>query len=209
MEMANWRRCFERVLFHDCQLTPEQDTYGEGTLLMFYSMFHPGFLDGDVSRYHYLFLMEPDARPIRPYWVQGMLEAVRGPLFWVKGSVPRYPTTPDDIHINGNAFFRLNDAKFSRFLLESRGAFKYYLSFDQSLHAHRSRALNPQDTAHLFVATEFIVNNWRGYTYWTLEDAWRELPDTYIIHGKQAVKAACRAINCTGSMFGSMSRFGG
>lgn len=137
-----------------------------------------------------------------------MMETVRGPYFWVKGSVPRYSTSPDDVHINGNAFYRLNDPKFAQFVLTSKGAFKYYLSFDQSLHAHR-KTLNPQDTAHLFVATEYIANNWRGYTYWTLEDALRELPDTFIIHGKQAVKAACRFINCTDSMFGSMSRFGG
>lgn len=39
---------------------------------MFYSMFSPRFLDGDVSRYDYLFLMEPDARPIRPHWIDGM-----------------------------------------------------------------------------------------------------------------------------------------
>lgn len=27
----NWRRCFSRILFKNCELTPQEDVYGVGT----------------------------------------------------------------------------------------------------------------------------------------------------------------------------------
>lgn len=168
-----------------------------------------------------------DARPIRAMWIDAMEAAVAGPLFWHKGSVPRYDTAPTDLHINGNAFYRLNDPAFTKFVLRSEGAFRPYLSFDQSLHEHR-KTLNAQATAHLFVPTEFVVNNWQGFTYYTLDEARRALPETFIMHGKHAVKvgqvvcycscrratdcavqAVCLHLGCTASVYGTMSKFGG
>jgi hypothetical protein len=204
---AVWQRCFGRIMYRSYNLDPDHDIYGVGTLAMFYRSFSPTYVP-DMERYHYSFLMEPDTRPIRAGWLNAMVDAASGPQFWHKGSVPRYPTDGGDVHINGNAFYRLNDPVFTAFVLRSEGAYKPYMSFDQSLHAHRT-VLHAQDTAHLFVPCEFVVNNWRGFTYYTHAEVIRALPDTYLLHGKHAVKMMCAFVNCTDSVYGSMSRIGG
>lgn len=156
--------------------------------------------------------MEPDTRPVRLHWLDAMeRQCASDSLFWQKGSVPRYKTSMDplDLHINGNAFYRLNDVRSSRFFLSSSGAFLPYISFDQSIHAHRAR-VGMQDTQHLFQATEFIVNNWKDGQYYTVDgDVRKWLPDTYLMHGRQSVKAQCTYINCTDSWYGKMSKIGG
>jgi hypothetical protein len=65
------------------------------------------------------------------------------------------------------------------------------------------------ETQHLFPATDYIVNNWKGFTFWTIEEAQKKLPRTYLIHGKHAVKAQCSYLNCSRSVYGLMSKIGG
>ena len=208
VEQLSWRRCFGRILFRSCALSVKEDVYGVGTVTMFYRMFRDDFVPG-FGRYDYAFLMEPDTRPVRRGWLDALEATAAGNRFWQKGSVPRYATLADDLHINGNAFYRLGDEASTAFFLASKGAYQEAISFDQSIHVYRFQTRVAQETAHLFVATEFIVNNWRDYTYWTVPDVLEQLPDTYLVHGKHAVKAQCSYLNCSHSAYGKMSKIGG
>lgn len=175
---------------------------------MFYRMFEKSFVP-DYEIYDYFFLMEPDSRPIRKHWLDQLEKECAGTkYFWQKGSVPRYHTDAYDLHINGNAIYRVNDEQSSRFFVESKNAFLPYISFDQSIHAFRIQK-GLHQSQHLFIASEFIVNNWKGFEYYSVEEVLKELPDTFIMHGKQAVKAANSLLNCKNCIYGKMSKIGG
>ena len=130
-------------------LHPDQDQYD----LQQYSpgpssMFHLLFTSEDLAaRYSHFLLMEPDVRAIRPGWVQALQQevALSSVDFWQKGSVPYYSTFAGNLHINGNAIYKLGDQEFNCFL-EREIAVQYPSSFDHSIH---KTALLPENRRHL------------------------------------------------------------
>ena len=184
------RHCFGRVEFRSMNLHPDQDQYD----LQQYSpgpssMFHLLFTSEDLAaRYSHFLLMEPDVRAIRPGWVQALQQevALSSVDFWQKGSVPYYSTFAGNLHINGNAIYKLGDQEFNCFL-EREIAVQYPSSFDHSIH---KTALLPENRRHLhrFVRGVFIKNSnmdffWDGYV--------EKYTHTWLVHGK----AACKIID--------------
>ena len=81
----------------------------DGTCGQFYTLF-----DILIGRFDYFYVMEPDALPIRPNWLERLvLEVQVHPCsdFWVKGSVAmcsgKYGNgrSTGDLHINGGALY--------------------------------------------------------------------------------------------------------
>ena len=110
-------------------------------------------------------------------------------------------------HLNGNALFAVGDRKFAAFAKSSRGAFKAYDSFDQSMFEKYQQVClshicicnigfdrsftfaiqNPKPVAHLFVYTNALQN--RGYDHYNIPQFRREEPDALLCHGKGFLKS--------------------
>ncbi len=183
---ATWaRECFAALSFKFIDMDAKTDVYGPGTLAMFYSSFDADFFHQPRD---YMLWCEPDFVPIRRHWLDLLYERelVGVPPFWMRGSIPRYPNSDGDWHLNGNALYNVGNSTFAAFAKSSRGAFKPYDSFDQSLFVKFSEN---RQYAHLFVYTDAIQN--RGYDIYDIPALRRSEPNLLIAHGKgllQSVK---------------------
>jgi hypothetical protein len=128
------RECFSALSFKFIDMDAKTDVYGPGTLAMFYSSFDDDFFHQPRD---YMLWCEPDFVPIRRHWLDLLYERelCGVPPFWMRGSIPRYPHSDGDWHLNGNALYNVGNRTFAAFAKSSRGAFKAYDSFDQSLFA--------------------------------------------------------------------------
>ena len=123
-------KCFgNRVVFEHANLPSMLNKHPCGPCSMFYRVFK--ILAGGFD---YFMIMEPDVMPVRQNWLNALaLEFHTGFLaslnilpasldFWMKGSVsqcsPFYGNISQrmDLHINGNAMFKLNDQGFSDYM---------------------------------------------------------------------------------------------
>jgi hypothetical protein len=179
------RECFSSLSFKFIDMDEKTDVYGPGTLAMFYSSFDDDFFHKPRD---YMLWCEPDFVPIRRHWLDMLYERelCGVPEFWMRGSIPRYPNSEGDWHLNGNALYNVGNRTFAAFAKSSRGAFKPYDSFDQSLFVKFGEH---REYAHLFVYTDAIQN--RGYEIYDIPTLRASEPNLLIAHGKgllQSVK---------------------
>lgn len=172
------RECFSTLSFKFIDMDAKTDVYGPGTLAMFYSSFDEDFFHRPRD---YMLWCEPDFVPIRRHWLDLLYERelVGVPPFWMRGSIPRYPHSDGDWHLNGNALYAVGNRTFAAFAKSSRGAFKAYDSFDQSLFAKMGEN---RHLAHLFVYTDAIQN--RGYEIYDIPQLRANESRLLIAHGK-------------------------
>lgn len=179
------RECFAALSFKFIDMDAKTDVYGPGTLAMFYSSFDADFFHKPRD---YMLWAEPDFVPIRRHWLDLLYEReiIGVPPFWMRGSIPRYPNSEGDWHLNGNALYNVGNSTFAAFAKSSRGAFKLYDSFDQSLFVKFGEN---RQYAHLFVYTDAIQN--RGYEIYDIPALRQSEPNLLLAHGKgllQSVK---------------------
>jgi hypothetical protein len=181
--------CFRDVLVLNVNLAPENDTYGVGTVSMFYGMFHSRRL---AQRYDAVFLMEPDVVALRPYWLDELQRQADRRDFWVRGGLQRAPHFLErgfgpDYSINGNALYRLGSPCFVALLERSRRAQKAGTPFDLALRAmlvDPNRFAEQQRILHRIQYAEFIRNLGDGHTWTELDDVRRNAPETFLVHTK-------------------------
>lgn len=141
--------------------------------------------------------MEPDCVPVRKYWLDAIVDAVRPPneYFWMKGSsfrgsvsaIYQDPPIYTLLHINGNAIYNVGDGKLYSFyrqkvkpFLLRNGASEAYDSdiFKYLLWNKTNRA---QDYLHLFPHTNLIQNMW--HSNYSLSEIFSPQNNTVLVHG--------------------------
>jgi len=194
-ELEPISHCFAKIRFISADLSEKEDQYPKGPTNMFFKLLSlPSF----VLNYNYMYYMEPDNFPCRPYWLDKLYEAATiDGNFWMKGSIIRdgsslIGTYSFANHINGNAIYRLDSSSFLDYLKRvhyelNQNPEKYVESYDIAIYLVRLNRdiINFAEyaaTQHLFVYTEFIQNWYRTAGNMT-EICW-ESPKTYLLHGR-------------------------
>lgn len=169
------KQCFSEARVRFADLKAKEDTYLAGSRNMFERMMNS--LIG-ITEAQYAFYMEPDCRPVRPYWLSVVDSLCRWPnsKFWMKGSIFRgsmkaitQPLVHNLFHINGNAIYNLADQGFRDFYFKRvvpyvksngrQGAYDtdtFIYLLDQKFYE-----LN-KDLAHLFQFSDFMQNHWHA-----------------------------------------------
>lgn len=188
--------CFSSVIVDFAELSHKDDQYLKGSRLMFEMMISKKLNFGSIKPSH-IFYMEPDALPIRPYWLEGINQQIIFPnaKFWVKGSIFRgqmkIVTSKwiyNHIHINGNAIYNLEDEKFEKFYFEILRPFikKYYKkegAYDTDFYKLLlwESGKYTAELFHLFQFSDFIQNHW--HSDYSLSDIRKNSPNTFLVHG--------------------------
>ena len=147
--------------------------------------------------YTHFFLMEPDVRPIRPYWIDAIVEHITeghneelyiATQWWIVGSIYRgsKPVGNDFLHINGNALYHLS-LNFIRFIENVSDEYPYgskkSKGYDLDLFLYLFQHI---DTAkgvwHKFQFTDLIQNCWKNSCKNMNIDFIFNNPSTYLIH---------------------------
>lgn len=186
-------------------LSPQGDTHVEGARLMFEQ-----FLRGKVvpeteteqePSLGYALYMEPDLVPIRPHWLNYVIQQVAWPVpeFWMKGSIfmgnaalmRRTTNVPNKYHINGNALYNLHSPDFQHFYYDQvrpfvmkrhggKSANAYDTDIYEYLHDDQTYASTHQ-VMHKFQYTDLLQNQW--HTPWSAPDLAAKFPNTVLVHG--------------------------
>lgn len=189
------RHCFSRARVHFAGLMGDDDGYWKGTTLMFERL----LLNKVGLRWpHYVFYMEPDMLPIRPYWLAALDASVREPVpsFWMRGSIFKgqpflssSAIVPLSLHINGNAIYNLADSRFRDFYLGkvyniSRNDYKSNHAYDLDMYfylCYPGNYAKAQTIAHKFQYTELIQNLY--HTEYSVSALLEDYPNAYLVHG--------------------------
>ena len=88
IDESNSRLCFSSIMFRFFQAQPGRDSYGEGTVDMFYYMWGDQRKDFyDPNSASVMLFMEPDTRPIVPNWLEAVYnKSLYFGDFWVVSS---------------------------------------------------------------------------------------------------------------------------
>lgn len=188
------RQCFSSVRVRFASLQGKEDTYLSGSRHMFERMMNSQI---GITEASYAFYMEPDCRPLRPYWLSVVDSLCRFPngKFWIKGTIFRGSAASMRVrllfnmfHINGNAIYNLGDQGFRDFYFKhvrewvttknAQGAydtdvFKLLLDPDRY---HQSKGW-----AHYFQFSDFIQNHWHANYSMAAVRAGSDL--TVVVHG--------------------------
>jgi len=197
-------KCYRKVRYLSINLENEENWYPLGCFLMWHKL-----LDNENNRlslrsygYTHFFLMEPDTKPIREFWLDNIIDQITdgrnneeyiSTNWWISGSVYRGTKIIGQrfLHINGNALYHLS-ASFIQFIQIFS---HYYLTGDNphigyDLVIYTMLLDNPdlgKKYLHKFRFSDFIQNCWHtgcegsnqlNNTYFILNN-----PDTYLIHG--------------------------
>ncbi|MGB3534814.1 MAG: hypothetical protein WBA13_15025 [Microcoleaceae cyanobacterium] len=220
-KQAEWvARCFKDIRFSYCNLRGMQDIYrrsAEGEVSA------EGYKSGPNNQffmiieklardYPYIFYMETDCFPIRPNWLQKLIEIVNSTeAFWIKGSLYRGTSGVDQLyqnHLNGNAIYATGNSDFQRFVREIWKPFLFHttkynnrrIAYDCLLPIYFDRAdassksnnkliwYQWQNVASRFSYTNFIQNHSgtreaKGESEISVQQILRHYPETYIVHG--------------------------
>ncbi|KAJ3116160.1 hypothetical protein HDU96_010269 [Phlyctochytrium bullatum] len=197
-------RCFSSVKFITANLSPQEDTYPLGAAHMFFKLLAQfPTPPAPLAPYNAMFYMEPDVIPCRRHWLDRLYEESSIPGdFWVRGSIlrnanPQTSTWTFANHINGNALYRLDDARFHRFLsLASKEFFArprdFAGGYDVGLYLVReNRSLVGWDeyagTAHLWQFTGTVQNWYRTGVNASRVCKEKGGEETYLVHGREVV----------------------
>lgn len=204
--LGSVKRCFRggvRVVSAD--LEPAANKHPCGPCAMFYGLFDR------LTEFSYFMLVEPDVTPIREHWLDALGAELQistpGQDFWIKGSVPRCMGSygriaqRNDLHLNGNGIFKLNDPGFNDYLERVKAfypggpdgcaggcstGFEYENGHDHAIFRFRQHPFNfeyVKNVQHRFQSTPFIINLCEDpYDYQTVH---AEFPSTSLIHSKR------------------------
>jgi len=175
-------------------------------------MFHRTFPLLNIAGYTHWFQYEPDVKPIRTGWLSQIVELSKAnadcELWWQLGSEPTYNSVINfvkvgdvldvDLHINGNALYCVSSPEFSTYRSAVRKAFPPMgcqgdsvigeaNGWDHALYRYRhSWAGNRDFRHHSKFRLDPLIRN-LGNSPYTLEDIRNTYPDTFLVHGKNAV----------------------
>jgi hypothetical protein len=197
--------CYRNIRYLAVKLTGRENQYPLGSFIMWQKL----LLDDENNSlslrtygYTHFFLMEPDTRPIRQFWLDAIIEQIThgqnqklyfATNWWISGSIYRGSKLIGQrfLHINGNALYHLSANFIAYIELFSR----IYLSRNSSKNGYDlamfSLLLDNHDLGkrlwHKFRFSDFIQNCWHtgcegsdqlNNTQFILNN-----PDTYLIHG--------------------------
>jgi hypothetical protein len=169
-----------------------------GSAIMWKKLFLSSFSLRTHGGYTHFFLMEPDTRPIRSYWLDAIVEKITNghpresyltTKWWMMGSIYRGTKSIGNhfLHINGNALYHLTFDLIQ--FIES-------VSIEYPYHSEKSRGydldlffylLNHIDQAknlwHKFQFTDLIQNCWHTSCNDKTQEFVHNNPNTYLIHG--------------------------
>ena len=190
--------CFSEVTTIYAQLSAAEDGYPEGPSNMFFKLFCSDHLDA----YTHMFWMEWDVRPVRPLWVDALVDAAASRRFWMMGgmyvgyafdaTVMYRDNWPWVGHLNGNALYALHDEEFQRYIAlvqEREPPGHFWKPFDISLwkviytwpyswHLYQTYAAK-------FVLAPFVRH--LGFTTSAAEEAkLMQDPTVFLLHGRNS-----------------------
>lgn len=198
-------KCYRNIRFLAVNLTVNENRYPLGSFIMWQRLFvddENNSLSLRAYGYTHCFIMEPDTRPIRRFWLDAIIDQITNGRFekmyfftnwWVSGSIYRGSKLIGIrfLHINGNALYHLSAnfiahvELFSRVYLNEKNSETGYdlLMFSLLLD---NQALGKR-LWHKFRFSDFIQNCWQtgcedsnhlNNTQFIFNN-----PDTYLIHG--------------------------
>lgn len=181
--------CFRDVRVLNVNLAPELDSYGVGTVAMFYGLFRSRAL---AERYRSVFLMEPDVVALRDDWLVELQRQAQRDDFWVRGGLQRAHHFLErgfgaDYSINGNALYRLGSPCFAALLERSRRMVAAGTPFDLALRRvldEPARFGEQQRVLHRIQYSDFIRNLGDGFTWTNVDELRERAPRTYLVHTK-------------------------
>jgi hypothetical protein len=199
-------KCYRNIHFLGVNLTMEENQYPLGSFLMWQKLLvHHKNNNVSLRAYGYthFFLMEPDTRPIRQFWLDAIISQITddrlekqylSTKWWISGSIYRGSRIIGQrfLHINGNAIYHLS----ANFIAYVKYFSRVYLTPQYSTNGYDlvifSLLLDNQTLGqrlwHKFRFSDFIQNCWQtgcegsdllNNTQFILNN-----PDTYLIHGR-------------------------
>ena len=190
-------QCYTNIHYLSADLSEEENRYPIGSANMWKRLFL-GSSSLRTRGYTHFFLMEPDTRPIRPYWLDAIvaqitnghpLESYISTNWWISGSIYRGSEAigNDFLHINGNALYHLTFALIQfienvsiEYPYDSAKSMGYDLDLFLYLFQHVDQA---KTLWHKFRFIDLIQNCWHTGCNDTNEEFLSNNPNTYLIHG--------------------------
>jgi hypothetical protein len=190
-------QCYENIYYISIDLSEEDNRYPIGSAIMWKKLFVSSF-SLRTRGYTHFFLMEPDTRPIRSYWLDAIVEQITNghsresylmTKWWIMGSIYRgsIPIENRFLHINGNALYHLTfdliqfiENVSMEYPYRSKKSMGYDLDLFSYLFKHIDQAKNHW---HKFQFTDFIQNCWHTSCNDTNQEFVSNNPNTYLVHG--------------------------
>jgi hypothetical protein len=190
-------QCYQNIHYISIELSEEENRYPIGSALMWKKLFLSPF-SLRTRGYTHFFLMEPDTRPIRSYWLDAIVEQIINghsresyliTKWWIIGSIYRGSKSigNDFLHINGNALYHLT-FDLIQFIENVSIEYPYdsdkSMGYDLDLFLYLFKHLDQTKTIwHKFQFTDFIQNCWHTGCNDTNQEFVYNNPNTYLIHG--------------------------
>ncbi|CAF3017702.1 unnamed protein product [Rotaria sp. Silwood2] len=204
--------CFKNIRIFAADLSKEENRYPIGSAVMWKKLFIDEQFSNISLRYYgytHFFLMEPDTRPIRSYWVDAIVEQIINgrnresyiaTQWWMIGSIYRGFESIGQrfLHINGNALYHLSSS-FIQFLEHVRYEYRFNskksVGYDLDLFLYLLKNINQGKTFwHKFQFSDFIQNCWHSGCNETNEEFLYDNPNTYLIHGNKIQQKSSKSL---------------
>jgi hypothetical protein len=193
--------CYKNIHYISADLSKEEDSYLAGSANMWKKLFtieQSNPLSLRARGYTHFFLMEPDTRPIRSYWLDAIVEQITNghnresyisTKWWMIGSIYRgsIPIENNFLHINGNALYHLS-YDFIQFIENVSIEFPYDSvttnGYDLDLFVYLFKHIDQaKNVWHKFIFTDLIQNCWHSGCNDTNVEFIYNNPNTYLVHG--------------------------
>lgn len=190
---ANGQKCFKQMKFLSAKLN-DYDDHREGLIHrgprnMFFRIFN--WLGG---QYDYFFQNEPDIDPIRPYWLDALVNETMLPKFWIRGTVhkkrgEKLAKSPPEywnhrMHLNGAALYNLFDEEFTKGFINRVYSIPDEGPFDFAIENYTRDAANWEymmDHLDKFQYADFVQNVINDNI--TQAQILERFPATFLVHG--------------------------
>ncbi len=194
-------QCYKHIHYIAADLSANENRYPIGSANMWKKLFINERFNSVALRsrgYTHFFLMEPDTRPIRSYWLDAIVEKITNGYsresyistkWWVIGSIYRGSEAigNDFLHINGNALYHLS-LDFVSFIENVSKEYPYHsaksMGYDLDLFLYLFQHIDiAKNVWHKFQFTDLIQNCWHTSCNDTDTEFLYNNPNTYLIHG--------------------------
>jgi hypothetical protein len=194
-------QCFKTIHYLAANLSEEENIYPIGSAHMWKKLFineQGNSISLRARGYTHFFLMEPDTRPIRAYWLDAIVEKITNGYdwgvymstnWWMMGSIYRGTILMENefVHINGNALYHLS-LDFIRFIENVSDEIPYALGkskgYDLDLFLYLFKHIDiAKNVWHKFQFSDFIQNCWHTGCNDTDTEFIHNNPNTYLVHG--------------------------
>jgi hypothetical protein len=195
------KQCYRDIYYIAADLSEKENRYPIGSANMWKKLFINEQFNTVSLRsrgYTHFFLMEPDTRPIRSYWLDAIVEKITNghsresyisTKWWITGSIYRgsEPIGNDFLHINGNALYHLS-LDFVSFIENVSHEYPYHsdksMGYDLDLFLYLFQHIDiAKNVWHKFQFTDLIQNCWHTSCNDTDMEFLNNNPSTYLIHG--------------------------